>query len=115
MQFKSNYTMFFLPLSLPPPPVFLKTNKNKMKENEQKQPGEKREKGLFGTEVCYITVGFPEKNNQGVLPLAGNPCLAPWDTWAIFGVSRNGAQLHFAVRVGHHLDTDVIPVTNIPN
>lgn len=42
VQFKSNHTMFFLPLSFPPPPVLLKTNKNKMKENEQKQPGEKK-------------------------------------------------------------------------
>lgn len=60
--------MFFLSLSLPPPPVLLKTNKNKMKENEQKQAGEKREKGLFSTEVLHNYM-FPGKNARwGVTP-----------------------------------------------
>lgn len=46
MQFKSNHTMFFLPLFLPPPPVLLKTNKNKMKENEQKTTRGKKGEGV---------------------------------------------------------------------
>lgn len=32
--------------------------------------------------------------------------------WALFGVSRNGAQLNFAVRVGHPSVADVIAVKN---
>lgn len=47
MQLKSNYTVFILTLSLPSPPVLLKTKKDKRKENEQKQAGEKKGEGGF--------------------------------------------------------------------
>lgn len=70
-------------------------------------------KGRRGCSVlkCYIIVAFPEKNTQGVLALATLPGTLGLFL-ALFGVSRKGAQLHFAVRVGHCLDADVIPVTN---
>lgn len=57
MQLKSNYTVLILPLSLPSPPVLLKTNKNKRKENEQKQAGEKKGRRGFSVPKCYIIIG----------------------------------------------------------
>lgn len=75
--------MFFLPLSLPPPPILPKTN-NKMKENEKKQAGEKTTKAC-SVPKCYIIIGFLEKTPSVMLPPAAGSFRAPWATQPTFG------------------------------
>lgn len=82
-----------------------------MNKNNQ---GKKERRGCSVLK-CYIIVGFQEKTPRECYPRLAILAMLPETLelfLALFGVSRNGAQLHFAVRAGHPLDANVIPVTN---
>lgn len=85
-----------------------------MSKNKQ---GEKREKELFSTEALYNYRFTGKKTPSGALPLAAEPCPAPWPLslfLALFWVPRIGAQMYFAVMASHHPDVNVLPMTNYP-
>lgn len=82
-----------------------------MNKNNQ---GKKERRGCSVLK-CYIIVRFQEKTPRECYPRLVILAVLPETLGlflALFGVSRNGAQLHFAVRAGHPLDANVIPVTN---
>lgn len=83
-----------------------------MNKNNQ---GKKREKRLFSIEVLHHCSFSRKKTPRECYPLLAILAMLPGTLGlflALLEVSRKGAQLHFAVRVGHCLDADVIPVTN---